>query len=261
MFITRRYRKCPNLIALAGMVCITLFALAGCRRQREWEGHTFTVQYAWDGKMQLLGIKDAASNREIDDPVVETKVLEEGNRVLPAWVRLNKLTRAKGTFHIRFLANHATEIVETSHGIEGATEEFIRDPDTTALMIAAHEARMERLQELINEGEKVNATDQLGNTALMAAVSSMNIEVLRLLLDHGADVNARNLDGETALTLSAFSGQADMMKELTHHGAAFDCQNATDRATLFTAEKRREVSVVSFLKKIGGNCGLANPSS
>jgi len=258
MLITRRYRNCLDLIAVAGIVCITLFLSHGCRRQREWEGQTFTVEYTWDGKMQVLGIRDTVSNREIDDPVVKAKVLEEGNRVLPAWVRLNKLTRAKGTLHIRFLTNHATEIVETSHGIEGATEEFIRDPDTTALMMAAHEARMDRLQELINEGEKVNARDQLGNTALMAAVSSRNIEVPRFLLDHGADVNARNLDGETALTLSAFSGQADIMKELKHRGAVFDCQNATDRATLFTAEKRREVSVVSFLKKIGSNCGFAN---
>jgi hypothetical protein len=236
------------------MFCFTLFVLGGCRRQGKWEGHTFTVKYAWDGKMQVLGVRDAVSNREIEDPVVRTKTLEEGNRELPRWIRLSRLTRATGTFHIRFLAGGATEIVETTHGIEGIGSNFIEDPDITALMTAAHEGRMDRLQELINAGAMVNAKDQGGNTALIAAVGSHHIEVLRFLLDHGADVNARNLDGETALTLSAFSGHADMVKELTHRGAVFDCNNAVDRATLMTTARRGHVSVTSSVKRIAVNC-------
>ncbi len=253
------YRHGLHLTILLVVVGITLPVSHGCQQRKKSGDHTFTVDYKWDSQMQVLAIRDSTSNKEVNDAIVKTKILEEGARILPRWIRASRLTRAKGTFHIHFFANGTTDIIETHQGIEGVTD-FIGDPDTTALMMAAHEGRVDRVEQLVNQGEEVNAKDQLGNTALMATISSSNIEILRFLLDHGADINLRNIDGETALTLSAFSGQADMLKELVRRDAVFDCENATDRATLLSAERRRRVRIISLLKKIGQNCGrLAQP--
>jgi hypothetical protein len=191
---------------------------------------------------------------DINDAAVEKRVVEEGNLRLPAWVQASKLKRATGTFHIRFLSGKATEIVETAHGTEGAGPGFIKDPDTTPLMTAAFQGHVDRLQQLIGEGQKVNAQDQLGNTALFGAVASGNIEALRFLIARGADVNARNVDGETALTAAAVSGHTDMVTELAERGATFDCTDPVDRETLFTEERKSNLSLVSMLKKIGIHC-------
>lgn len=244
-----------NRNTLARMTLIALLVFVGCRRQSEWDGHTFTVEYSWDSKTKIVRITDAASNREVHDPAVARRVLEAANRELPDWIRLDKLTRAIGIFHIRFLPNGAAEIFETMHGIEGVSSEFIKDPDVTQAMMAAHEGRLDRFQELINTGDMINAKDQGGHTALMAAVSSHRVEVLRFLLDHGADVNSRSLDGETALTLSAVSGQADMVQELTDRGAVLECKNPTERETFLSAKRRGDTSVISRrLKRVGVNC-------
>src|ERR1700737_2181637 len=253
MLKVERCRTCVRVVVLAGLISMSLLGLNACRRQDKWEGHTFTVEYAWDSNIQVLRIRDAASGSEINDPAVRARIVEEGNRELPAWVRLSKLTRAKGMFHIHFLPGGSAEILETKHGIESLGSEFIKDPDTTALMLSAHEGRLDRVRELIDRGENVNARDQGGNTALMAAIGSHNIEVLRFLLDHGADLNARNLDGETALTFSTVSGQVDMVNELIHRGAILDCNVAVDRENLHVAERKGDRTVVSSLKKIA-NC-------
>jgi len=199
----------------------------------------------------MLRVRDTVSDREITDPAVRARILEEAKRELPGWIELSKLRRAKGTFHIHFLPGGAVEILETKHGIEGVGSEFVEDPDTTELMLSAHEGRLDRVRELVNEGENVNAKDQQGNTALMAA---LQVDVLRFLLDQGADINARNVDGETALTLSAFSGQVAMVNELVHRGAIFDCTNPTDRETLLIARRRGYKKVIQSLNKVAVNC-------
>jgi Ankyrin repeats (3 copies) len=244
-----------RLISLVTLICTAFFVVGGCRRQSRWDGHTFKVTYTWDGKMQVVSMRDTLSNQEVADPALTRRVLDEGNRELLAWVQADKLKRATGIFHIRFLPGGRIEILETMHGIEGAGSEFIKDPDVTVLMIAAHEGRLDRLEQLVKTGQKVNATDQLGNTALMAAVSSGSAEAVRFLLEQHADVNARNLNGETALALSAFSGQAAIVNELIGRGAILDCANPTDRETLSAAERRRNPGLVSTLKKIGVHCG------
>jgi hypothetical protein len=236
------------------LICIGLFVLGGCRRESKWEGHTFEVVYTWDGQMKVLKMTDTLTNKEVNDPALKNRVLEESNLKLAAWVQASKLKRATGIFHIRFLSGGASQVVETTHGTEGGGSEFIKDPDVTPLMTAAHEGHLDRLEELIKEGQKINATDQLGNTALMAAVASHNPGALRFLLDQGADVNARNRDGETALSLSAFSGQLEMVSELTSRGAVFDCANPVDRETLLGQERRGNLRVVSVLKKVGIHC-------
>jgi hypothetical protein len=254
MSTVEQKRTRASLNALACVTFLALLAFGGCRRDSRWEGHTFTVEYSWDSKTKIVRITDAASNREVADPIVARRVLEEANHELPDWIQSSKLTRAIGVFHIRFLPNGAAEIFETMHGIEGTGSEFIKDPDVTQAMMAAHEGRLDRLQVLINTGDTINAKDQGGHTALMAAVSSHRVEVLRFLLDHGADVNVRSLDGETALTFSVVSGKADMVRELVDRGAFFDCNNAHDREAFLIAERVRYASIISLLKKAGGNC-------
>ena len=243
-----------RLILLATITWVSLVALHACRSQAKWEGKTLTVEYAWDSGIQMLSVRDTVSDREITDPAVRARILEEAKRELPGWIELSKLRRAKGTFHIHFLPGGAVEILETKHGIEGVGSEFVEDPDTTALMLSAHEGRLDRVRDLIDGGESVNARNQQGNTALMAAGSSHQVDILRFLLDQGADINARNVDGETALTLSIFSGQVAMVNELVKRGAILDCANPTDRATLLTARQRGYKKVIRSVNRVAVNC-------
>jgi len=235
-------------------ICIPLFVLGGCRHQGKRDERTFKVDYTWDGKMRVVSMTDTLSNQEVDDPRLRRRVVEEGNRVLPRWMNAAKLKRTTGTFHVRFLAEGQPEIVEALDGVESAGSEFMKDPDVTPLMTAAHEGQVDALEQLVKTGQNVNVSDQLGNTALMAAGSSRNLKALRFLLDHGAEINARNRDGETALTFSASSGQLDMINELFRRGAVFNCANPVDGETLLVAERQGNLQLASTLKKKGVHC-------
>ena len=253
MLVAKRH-GCLSLIILVSVICAAPFVAAGCQRTSKWYGHTLKITYIYEDKTRVLRVVDTGSNREINDPRLKKQVTEEADRVLPCWLSASKLKRATGTFHVRFLAEGEPEIVESLDGWDSVGPEFIKDPDVTPLMIAAHEGHVEHVEQLVKQGQKVNATDQLGVTALMAAVASRNVETVRFLLDQGADVNARTVDGETAIGVAAFSRQLGMMNELGRRGAVFDCENRVDRETLLGEERRGNLRTVSALKRIGVHC-------
>lgn len=105
---------------------------------------------------------------------------------------------------------------------------------------------LEELEELLNKGADVNATDSHGSTALIysedpetvefllsknaevnakdnegitALMRAEDAEMATLLLNAGADVNARDSDGETALTKAAYLGKKDLVKLFLDRGA------------------------------------------
>lgn len=69
----------------------------------------------------------------------------------------------------------------------------------------------------------VNARDEYGETALMVVASSRlheaPVQVIKLLLENGAAVNATNMDGETALMKAADSGMLESVRLLLENGA------------------------------------------
>ena len=215
------------------------------------------VEYFWTASRgtQVTRLTDTRSGATVDNRQLFKAITEEANRDLPQWIQMEKLTRASGAFHARILQDGSIEIVEASHGVEGAPSEFVKDPDVTAEMMAAHQGKLGELKTLIDAGGPVNAKDQRGDTALMAAVTSHRVDVLSFLLEHEADVNARNDDGDTALTLSEASGQTDMENVLADHGAVLNCDNPVDRLTYQDAKKRQRIPV-PLLRRIAKNCPI-----
>ena len=251
-----------NFLAQRGCTISILFAilclsahLSACQNTKPWDGNTFIVDYVWDSKITDMHVIDD-SGKEVSSPSIRARIAEIANHELPPWIAASKLTLANGTFHIHFPHGQDAEIVEAAHGVEGAGQNFIKDPKVTELMIRAHEGRLDLVRKLIDSGESVNDADQLSDTALMAAVTSKKVEVLKFLVEHGANVNARNIDGETALTLSATSGQSDMVDELIKDGSIFDCNNPTDRATFEQVQRRGSKSLLQVLSKVGVNCSV-----
>lgn len=56
---------------------------------------------------------------------------------------------------------------------------------------------MKAIQQLLNEGASVNASDYDGRTALHLAASDGHVPVVEFLLHHGADVNPVDRWGDT----------------------------------------------------------------
>ena len=63
---------------------------------------------------------------------------------------------------------------------------------TPALVLAAEQGNIADAARLINDGEDLNAIDQLGRTAMMAATHTNHPAVVELLINAGADVNIQD---------------------------------------------------------------------
>ena len=59
----------------------------------------------------------------------------------------------------------------------------------------------EKVLQLLNNGENVNAVNELGNSALHYAVALNNAEMTKILLQHGADMNISNAKGWSPLKI------------------------------------------------------------
>ena len=88
------------------------------------------------------------------------------------------------------------------------------------LWTAAAEGDTKTIQQLLKDGQDVNALDpNLGSTALTFAVLQNRPKAVRLLVKHGADASAGALDGNTPLHAAVFLGYDQVVKELFRAGA------------------------------------------
>lgn len=104
----------------------------------------------------------------------------------------------------------------------GSGGEGLEDPDQTALMRAAAQEDVKKVQQLLSgaaHGE-VNALDQGGQTALILACanSKANPEVIKALLAAGADVNLRSRNGYAALTWALARNNGEVVRLLRRAG-------------------------------------------
>jgi ankyrin repeat protein len=82
------------------------------------------------------------------------------------------------------------------------------------LCIAAQNRDLEMLNDLLNYGADINATNGDGNTALHVAISNSNglTEVVKYLLDHGADMNKTDSSGWTPRALAEQQGHDEILE-------------------------------------------------
>jgi len=81
-----------------------------------------------------------------------------------------------------------------------------------ALIDAATNGDVAKVQALLAEGADVNYQDQYGRTALFSAAKRGHTEAVRILLTKGAEVNHKSKAGKTALSMADTKAIAQLLK-------------------------------------------------
>jgi outer membrane protein assembly factor BamB len=134
------------------------------------------------------------------------------------------------------------------------------DDDTSDLIDAARQGDIERLQELIESGVDVNASDRFGITALWQGCSKGHVDVVSILLDAGAKTDVR--DSVWQVSPLMMTEKPEIVRKLVAHGdisapaklraAAMAGSSDMVRALLESREwSRQELAEAREMAKLG----------
>ena len=84
----------------------------------------------------------------------------------------------------------------------------------TALMAASQLGYNESIEELLNNGANLNATDSDDWNALLFAVQNDHVSTAELLIERGINFNIESIDNHTPLSLAIDNGNEEMIKLL-----------------------------------------------
>ena len=107
----------------------------------------------------------------------------------------------------------------------------------------------EFLQEIINHGAGVNATNKWHETALLTACSERNVHATNVFLNAGADPNIADDSSNTCVHNSVLEGcSKEVLQTLVHHGADVNAKNKWDETALMIAcRKGNEDSTIVLM--------------
>ena len=131
----------------------------------------------------------------------------------------------------------------------------------TPLMLAAangHNQVMRMVRELIRAGADVNGQDKYKQTALHKASWKGHYGVVKTLAEAGANLNVQDEDGMTPLMRAAEEGHANVVVELIRAGADVNGKDNNKRTALYWASWRDHSSVVKTLAEAGANLNVQN---
>jgi hypothetical protein len=121
----------------------------------------------------------------------------------------------------------------------------------TSLMALAFVGDEIRMQDLLDRGATVEATDPSGYTALMYAAKAGNDGTVALLVSRGADPNAVDHQGSTPLMFAAQHGHLRAVRELITAGAGVDGRGDHGLTALGFALQNGHSSTATFLRLHG----------
>ena len=131
----------------------------------------------------------------------------------------------------------------------------------TPLMLAAangHNQVMHMVRELIRAGADVNGQDKYKQTALHKASWKGHYGVVKTLAEAGANLNVQDVLGRTPLMEAAYNGHDQMVQELIRAGADVNGKDNNKRTALYWASRRGHSSVVKTLAEAGANLNVQN---
>ena len=130
----------------------------------------------------------------------------------------------------------------------------------TDLARAAADDDVDRVKELLLQGENVNGKDENYDniTPLFIAVENGNVEIARLLLDFGAKVNARNKSKQTPLMQIDSDATVELVSLLIDRGAKVNLTDDENNSALIIAADDASTDVVRALVDAGADVNLAN---
>ena len=117
----------------------------------------------------------------------------------------------------------------------------------TSLASAASQSNSSLVQELINEGEKVNGHDSDGFTALHRACAIGDDVVVQVLLTNKADPNIADSCGDTSLHWACFCGHVSTVTLLLENGADPNCPSSDGKTALDAARDEGHTGIVRAL--------------
>jgi len=125
-------------------------------------------------------------------------------------------------------------------------------PEGKNLWTAAADGELERIEQLLNQGEcKINDQDESGNSAMHAACSYGHTVLLCWMINEGGDVNLLDEDGDTPLHVCESPECADV---LIQAGADQNAVNSTGWTALDVAvDDGERPQMVEWLKEHGVN--------
>jgi len=98
----------------------------------------------------------------------------------------------------------------------------------TALLKATREGLSTVVQELIDVGVDIHATNDDHNNALWFACFGNHYDLINLLLATGVDINNQNANGATVLMYAASAGKTEVVKLLLQHHPNLHLRNLDD---------------------------------
>ena len=124
---------------------------------------------------------------------------------------------------------------------------------TTPLIVAAYCGHDQLVRELIRAGADVNGKDNNKQTALHMASSRGHSSVVKTLAEAGANLNVQDVRGVTPLMGAAYRGHANVVVELIRAGADVNGKDNYKQTALHMASRRGHSSVVKTLAEAGAN--------
>lgn len=121
------------------------------------------------------------------------------------------------------------------------------------LFAASGVGDVHRVEQSIDTGGNVNATDPLKRTPLFAAAFCNHPEVENTLIDKGSDVNASDFMGMSPLHAAVVVGWGGAAKALISRGANIDTQDTAGHTPLHLAAATNQVAMVKLLLERGAN--------
>ena len=118
---------------------------------------------------------------------------------------------------------------------------------------ASEKGDLERVRQLIQDGQDVNRGDRFGDTPLMEAADNGHDQVVQELIRAGADVNGKSNIKLTALHLASSCGYSSVIKTLAEAGANLNVQDKDGMTPLMRAAEWGYANVVVELIRAGAD--------
>ena len=131
------------------------------------------------------------------------------------------------------------------------------DDGSTPLSVAAF-VGLSNIDELIQKGGDVNATDEKGRSPLFIAARQGQLETVKILIQNKADVNLCSKTSDSPLIVAAYNGFLSVVQELIKNGVPANTKGMNGDTALHAASCNGHNDVVLCLKD---NCADINATN
>ncbi len=142
----------------------------------------------------------------------------------------------------RVISTLAVVLIITTGGVVAGSFDL-----DAALLDAARDGDLGKVEDLIKEGADINAQNSNGWTPLMFAVGSAHSDLVELLLDMGADPDVPTGQGMTPLMKAAMGNDTTIAGLLLGANAALDIKNRSGKTALDLAEEKGRKDMIKLL--------------